>query len=125
MLLSFNSVAATLTSPGLVCLGERTTFNCTVMGTAMAWRYNGMQVGPAFQLTSTPATEIDTVDGIMFTVAHISNDNNMLVSSLCFIADMATNGQITCLGGGNRQEKIIQLGSGKDYQPCTCTCTCF
>ena len=116
VLLSFNSAAATLTTPGLVCLGEKTTFNCTVMGTALAWRYNNMQVGPAFQLTSTPATDIDAVDGIMFTVDHISNDNDTLVSSLSFMADMVTDeNMITCVGGGNRQEKTIQLGSGKDH----------
>ena len=94
------------------------------MGTALVWRYNDRQVGLVFLLTSTPATTTNTVENIMFTVAHISNDNDIFISNLSFTAVMETNGQITCIGGGNnREEKIIHLGSGKDHQLCACTCS--
>ena len=82
------------------------------------------QVGlPLRSTTSTPAvTTPDPVRDITFTVTHISNDDNILVSNLSFIADIATNRQtITCAGGLNREDEIIQAGSGKDHQPCTCS----
>ena len=82
-----------------------------------------MQVGPALVPQSTPdMTTPDPVGGITFTVDHISNNGGILVSRLSFIAVMATNGQmIYCSGGGNNIDvATIQVGSGKDHQPCTC-----
>ena len=117
VLLFFNSAAATLTGLGLVCMGERVTVNCTVsMGTLLAWRYDSMQVGPAFTTESTPdTTTLDPVGGITFTVAHISNNGGILMSRLSFIAVMATNGQmITCSGDDNNLDAAtIQIGSGQ------------
>ena len=53
-----------------------------------------------FFMDSTPATETVSVDGVIFTLILISNDNDIFVSSLSFIADMETNGQmITCWRG--------------------------
>ena len=54
-----------------------------------------MQVGPALVPESTPGTIIpDHVGGITFTVDLISNNGGIFVSSLSFIAVMATNGQM-------------------------------
>ena len=95
------------------------------MDNVLTWQYSLFQVGPIFFMDSTPATETVPVDGVIFTLILISNDNDIFVSSLSFIADMETNGQmITCAGGGvNQEETIIQLGSGKNHQSCTCTCS--
>ena len=85
------------------------------------WQYSNRQVGsPFLQSTSTPETVTLTVDNIEFTVSHISNINNFFNSSLSFIAVMETNRKmITCVGGGNRNDVIVQLGNGKDHGPCT------
>ena len=115
----YNSAAATLTSTGLVCLGETATFSCTLMDSVLIWRYDSIQVGlPLILSTLTPViTTPPSVQEITFTVTHISNDDNILVSNLSFIADTATNGQtITCAGGLIREDKTIQAGSGKDHQ---------
>ena len=119
----YNSAAATLTSPGLVCLGERATFSCTIMDIVLLWRYNGVQVGPSLVLDTTPAQITpDPVGGITFAVDHISNNGGILVSTLSFNAVMATNGQtISCSGDENRNDTTILLGSGKDHQPYTCS----
>ena len=93
------------------------------MNSVLVWRYNNFQVGlPLRPTTSTPVTTLEPVQDITFTVTHISNDNDIFVSNLSFIADMATNGKIiTCIGGISREDEIIQAGSGKDLQPCTCS----
>ena len=116
----YNSAAATLTSPRLVCLGERITLYCSLEEDVLTWLYNGRQVGPIFRSTdSTPETTPDTVANIMFTYDRISTDNGILVSSLSFIAIMATNGVIiTCIGGDSRGDATIELGSGKDHLLC-------
>ena len=112
----FYSAAATLISPGLVCLGETATFNCT-SNSVITWQYSGNQVGDILSQSSpTAVTTNHTVNNIALTVTLISNDNDVLVSSLSFIADMLTNGQvITCVRGIIREDAIIQVGSGKDY----------
>ena len=91
------------------------------MDSLLVWQYNDIQVGTLFRLTDpTPNTITRNEDGIMFTVSYISNDNGILVSSLSFIADTATNRQtITCVGtGNNRENEIVQAGNGKDHRPC-------
>ena len=89
------------------------------MGTVLVWRYsesNNILGDTLDRTTTTPVTANHSLEGVMFTVDHISNDNNILVSNLSFIAVMATNGEmITCLGGGNREDATIQIGSGKDH----------
>ena len=114
-----------MTGPGLVCLGERATFSCTIMGSTLTWRYSEQQVGGTFTSDSSTLDTINrTENDIMFTVTYISTDNGTLVSSLSFIAVMETNGQmITCFGASSRDDAIIQEGSGEDHQPYTCTCT--
>ena len=121
----FNSAAATLTSPGLICLGERAVFNCTIMENILGWLYSDEQVGPPLDsTTSTPDTTAVTVNNIVFTVTHISNGNGVLVSGLSFIAVIATRGHIiTCFRGGSRDDATIEFGSGKDNQLCICSST--
>ena len=88
------------------------------MEESLAWRYNGLQVG----LTIGPMTDnmTDLKGNVMFTISLISNDDGVLVSTLSFIFAMITNGQmITCIGGANRDDVIIQFGSGKDHKPYT------
>ena len=114
---------ATLTSPGLICPGERATFSCTNLANILIWRYNNIQVGDILKPEpSTPATTMFTVGITMFTLTPISTANGMLVSNLSFIADIMNNGsQITCIGQGEGEHATIQVGSGKDHQPCTRT----
>ena len=93
------------------------------MDTVLTWQYNGMQVGPAFSTVSTPDTITpDLVGGITFAVNYIFNNGGILMSTLSFIAVMATDGQIiTCVGSGNIEQATIQIWSGKDHWLCTCS----
>ena len=104
-------------------MGDTAIFNCTIMGNVLFWRYSNIPVGPGLLSTdSTPVTRTHTVDGIMFTLNHISTDNGILISRLSFTAVMATNGEIIlCFNGGGGDDTTIAVGSDKDRQPCTST----
>ena len=91
------------------------------MDSVLIWRwYDSIQVG-LLLIPSTPTPVITTlppVQDITFTVTYISNDDNILVSNLSFIADTASNGQtITCTRSLIREDDTIQAESGKDHQP--------
>ena len=102
---------------------DTAVFNCTIMGNVLFWRYSNMPVGSGLLPTdSTPVTKTHTVDGIMFTLNHISTDNDVLISRLSFIAEMATNGEIiSCFNSGNGDDTTIAVGGGKDHQTYKCT----
>ena len=126
VLLSYNSAAATLTSPGLICLGETAIFRCTIMDSLLSLQYENS--GFIFRETdSTLGASTFPVDDVTLTFTRISNGDGILVLSLSFIATMGTNGDmITCSGGvlneeSSREDAIVQFGSGKNSQHYTCT----
>ena len=97
--------------PGLVCLGEGVTFNCSIMDSVLAWRHSTAltQVGPPLlPPLSLPSTSTGNVAGIVFTLTHIFADNGTFVSSLSFIAGITTDGEmITYSGGGSSDVATI------------------